>query len=167
MAQQVSLLTKWPAYAAAGWAFLFAGVSFYWAAGGTLGANTLGDITKTSDANAAFTAIVWLSGLLKALAGVLALALVRRWGRHISRWILLTATWVAGGCMALYGVANLLVRALMGLGVIPTPASMHTEAARWHLLLWDPWWLLGGVLFCVAAWNFGHAFHRAHTAKST
>jgi hypothetical protein len=55
--------------------------------------------------------------------------------------------------MLLYGAANLAVRAAMAAGLLATPGSMHSDAARWHLLLWDPWWVLGGVLFVLAAWS--------------
>jgi hypothetical protein len=49
--------------------------------------------------------------------------------------------------------ANLAVRAVMALGLLAMPESMHSDAARWHLVLWDPWWVLGGVLFVIAAWT--------------
>jgi hypothetical protein len=33
---------------------------------------------------------------------------------------------------------------------------LGSEAAvRWHLALWDPVWLLGGILFAAAAYFFG------------
>ncbi len=35
--------TRLVAYMAAAWAFVFAAMSFYWAAGGTAGASTLGE----------------------------------------------------------------------------------------------------------------------------
>jgi len=73
-----------------------------------------------------------------------------------------TATWVAGVGMLLYGGANLAVRAVMAVGLLATPESMHSDAARWHLVLWDPWWVLGGVLFVIAAWTCGRARRRPH-----
>jgi hypothetical protein len=30
----------------------------------------------------------------------------------------------------------------------------YTPALRWHLVLWDPWWLGGGVLLGIAAWGY-------------
>jgi hypothetical protein len=144
------------AYAAAAWAFAFAAISFYWAAGGTAGADTIGS-TIADPALArdpGMVAILWATGALKALAGALALALAlaRPWGRRIPRWLPIAACWVGGAFMALYGAANLAVRALMALGLLATPDSMRTPAAQWHLLLWDPWWVLGGLLFVAAAW---------------
>lgn len=148
--------TAWAAYAAGAWAFAFAALSFYWAAGGTAGADTIGDIIKGRPLarDPGFVAILWATGALKALAGLLALALVRPWGRLIPHWTLLTATWGTGALLTLYGGANLAVRGLMAVGVMSTPASMRSVAARWHLVLWDPWWLLGGILFLAAAWGY-------------
>ena len=148
--------TAWAGYAACTWAFVFAAVSFYWAAGGTAGADTIGDtITKPALArDPTFVAILWATGALKVLAGLLALALVRPWGRLTPRWMLLTAAWGTGALLVLYGGANLAVRGLMAVGLLSTPESMHSTAAQWHLLLWDPWWLFGGILFVAAAWYY-------------
>ena len=144
----------WAAYVACFWAFGFAAMSFYWAAGGTLGLATQSEQILALAGEPWFVAVVWLTGILKAGVGVLALALVRPWGEKFPRWLLFTATLGAGAVFALYGGANLSVRGLMALGLMETPASMRSVAARWHLLLWDPWWLLGGVLFLLAAWQF-------------
>ena len=145
----------WAVHAAAAWALVFAAMSFYWAAGGTLGSSTMSDaiVEPARAREPRFVALLWTSGALKAIAGLLALALVRPWGRLLPRWVPLTATWVAGVGMLLYGAANLAVRAAMAAGLLATPGSMHSDAARWHLLLWDPWWVLGGVLFVLAAWS--------------
>lgn len=145
----------WAAHAAAVWAFAFATASFYWAAGGTFGMNTLGNTIEGLAAQSAwFTAAVWVTGALKAAGGMLALALVRPWGELLPRRLRLVAAAGAGGVMALYALANLGARAIQAIGLIPTPASMDTAAAWWHLLLWDPWFLVGGLLFLLAAWQF-------------
>ena len=34
---------EWAGYAACAWTFVFAAISFYWAAGGTAGLDTIGD----------------------------------------------------------------------------------------------------------------------------
>jgi hypothetical protein len=84
---------------------------------------------------------------------VLLLALIGQWAVSIPTWIPRVAAWIAGIAMLLYGAANLAVRAVMAVGLIHTPASMHSQAASWHLVVRDIWWLLGGVLFTVAAWS--------------
>lgn len=146
--------SNWAAYAACLWASVFAAMSFYWALGGTVGMNTQSEQILALSGEAWFVAVVWATGVLKVLAGLLALALVRSWGRTIPRWLLLVAAWGTGMLLSLYGGANLAVRALMAVGFMDTPESMRSAAAYWHLVLWDPWWLLGGILFLLAAWRY-------------
>jgi uncharacterized protein DUF3995 len=154
---------SWAGYAAAAWAFLFAATSFYWALGGRLGVETIGEaITGPALAgDTTILAIVWITGLLKVAAGVVALALVRPWGRRIPRWALLLAGWGASALFLVYGAANLIQDTLIVAGAIPTPAGLGAVAAHWHLFLWDPWWLLGGVLFALASWScWAHGHER-------
>jgi len=147
----------WAAYAACAWAFAFAALSFYWAAGGTAGAETIGEaVTKPVLAREpGWIALLWATGVLKALGGLLALSLVQPWGRAIPRWMRLTAAWGAGALMFLYGGASMVQFTLMAAGVLSVPASVDATAVRWHLLLWEPWWMLGGLLFMAAAWLAG------------
>jgi hypothetical protein len=147
------------AYAASAWAFAFAALSGYWAAGGTALADTLGaSVTGPALAREpGFVALLWGVAAAKALLGLLALALASRSHLFVPRWLLLVAAWGAGAFMVLYAGANLAVRGLMAAGVMPTPEAMHSAAARWHLFLWDPWWLLGGLLFVATAWFAGRA----------
>jgi hypothetical protein len=65
--------------------------------------------------------------------------------------LLIAEVWAAGLLLTLYGVANLVDHGRMVAGLRNTPAVLGEQAARWHLLLWDPVWLLGGVLFLAAA----------------
>ena len=76
------------------------------------------------------------------------------------RWRLRAAAWAGGGLALLYGAASLVQHALMLTGVIAAPARLGRIAARWHLLLWDPWWILGGVLFVATAWLTGQSSGR-------
>ncbi len=85
---------------------------------------------------------------------LVALATVRSWGRVVFRRVLLTTTWGLGVGMAGYGALGMIVDGLRAAGVIGVPESTDWTAFRWHLLLWDPWWLLGGVLFVAAARDF-------------
>lgn len=57
--------------------------------------------------------------------------------------------------MALYGGASWVQEGLMVFGVIHIPAGLGRTAALWHVLLWDPWWLLGGILFILTASTYG------------
>lgn len=150
--------TTWFAYAAAVWAFIFAAISFYWAAGGMVGAETLGaGIARLAAArDAEMITVTWVTGGLKVLAGLLALALVQRWGRVFPQWLLRVAAWGAGLLFLGYGVINVLQHA----GMLADPTRIgellgSVEAVRWHLALWDPFWVIGGMLFCAAAYLAG------------
>jgi Protein of unknown function (DUF3995) len=147
--------TPWAAYTACAWALAFAAMSFYWAAGGTAGADTLGPaITMLGLTRApGFVALLWATGALKALAGLLGLALVRPWGGVIPRRLLLTSGWGTGILLALYGGASWIQHGLMVTGVVRIPTGLGQTAALWHLFFWDPWWTLGGILFMAAAWH--------------
>ncbi|WP_294084990.1 DUF3995 domain-containing protein [Sphaerobacter sp.] len=144
-------------YAASAWALIFSAQSFYHAAGGTAGAETIGPAIAEHvlAREPLWVAAMWITGGLKVAAALLGLALVRPWGRHLPRWLLLVAGWGAVAVMAVYeGAASLAQHALMVAGVIDIPAGLGPTAARWHLALWDPWWLLGGILFGVATWRY-------------
>lgn len=134
---------------------MFGAVSFYWAAGGTLGTGRLAKSVRELGLvrDPTFITEVWITGILKVLAGLLALALVRPWGRRLPRRPLRAAVWAAGGLLILYGGSGLVQAALIEAGVIDVPASMGEAAVRWYLVLWEPWWLLGGFLFAAAAWS--------------
>lgn len=148
---------RWPGYAACAWALVFAAQSIYHAAGGTVGAETIGPaIAEPVRAREpAWVALMWVTAALKLIAALLALALVRPWGRVVPRRLLLAAGWCAVAVMGVYeGAASLVQHALMVAGVIDTPEGLGATAARWHPLLWDPWWLLGGILFGLATWRY-------------
>jgi hypothetical protein len=83
-----------------------------------------------------------------------ALATTRTWGRSAARRLLLVSAWMLGLGMAAYGALGLLLDGLRLLGIIAVSAAVNWTTVRWHLLLWDPWWLTGGLLFVVAARGF-------------
>jgi Protein of unknown function (DUF3995) len=143
----------WAPLAAAAWALAFAGVSFYWAAGGEVGLETVGEeierdaLARDPDA----IALVWVTGGLKVLGAALALALLRPRGPALVRRAVGLAGWIVGIGLLLYAAANFIQHGLMAAGAIDTPDSLGESAVTWHLALWDPVWLLGGVLFTAAA----------------
>ncbi len=144
-------------YAAAACAFLFAGVSFYWGLGGAYGLDTVNAeaVALSESGNVwAFTA-VWVTGLLKVAGGVLALALVQPWGRRrFRRGMLLTAGWGGSVLLMLYGGGQIALQLLLLSGAIATPPDMDWRAFYGHLYIWDPWFLLWGVLLAMATWSF-------------
>jgi Protein of unknown function (DUF3995) len=137
----------WPAYAAAAWAFTFAAVSFYWGLGGTVGLDTL-SLSLEQDAREGGTEVLALTivpGVAKLALGILALALV-----HPRRPAVVLA-WLAGLGMTLYGAVLTGEKALMKLDVLDVPQALGDDRVGWYLFFWDPLWLIGGILFLLAA----------------
>lgn len=142
------------AVGAAVWAFVFAGISFYWASGGTFGVWTVGrQITSLAESTPGFPAVLWVDAIVKTLLGVLALAIAfPSWQAALpgGRW-LPSVAWVAGLAMAAYGSVELAVTGvsalLMVAGILPVTSSVDWMGILGHLGLWDPYWILGGVLF--------------------
>ena len=125
----------------------------HWALGGRIGANTLGPAILAAAADPWFVALgLWGVGGIKLLGGLVALALVQPWGRLLPQIVLRTAAWIGGGFALLYGLALYIQHTLMIGGSIALPSGLGSTAARWHLVLWDPWWILGGILFIGTAW---------------
>lgn len=145
----------WAAYAATTWAILFAGQSLYGAAGGTFGLATFGrEIERQArERDPGFITVVVITGGLKLVAAALALALAGRWGRALPPRALRGIAWATSGFLLLYGAANLAQHALMQAGVLDVPSGLGRTGLRGHLLLWDPWWILGGILFAMATWH--------------
>jgi hypothetical protein len=127
---------------------LYAAVSVYWGLGGTWLVDTVGgSLAKRGRAgDAAVLAAVWAAAAVKLTASLLPLAAVRgRGGRAV--WIL---AWLAAGILVLYGlvlsVAGWLVRA----GIVHASAHADRRALAWHAYLWDPWFLVWGLLIAAA-----------------
>ncbi|MEU7986079.1 DUF3995 domain-containing protein [Streptosporangium canum] len=142
----------WAGYGAAAWGFLFAMPSFYWALGGTAGAATMISAPlarMAQDRVTWFLVVLWVTGALKVVGGVLGLALLRRWGTGVSR-LLQLAAWGAGVLLLWHGglfvVQGLLLQA-DSTGIAPE----SLPAIRWYTYLWGPWFMAGGLLFLMAA----------------
>jgi hypothetical protein len=133
------------------WAVLFAAISFYWGAGGTWAASTIGPALSdpVRDRDPAMVALVHGTGVAKLVAAALAASLLVHRPAP-SRRRLRAVSWVVAGGVAAYGLANLIQHALFVAGALDVPDGLGESAARWHLAVWDPWWILGGVLLLVA-----------------
>jgi len=149
--------TAWAAYAACVLALLYAIPSFYWAAGGTIGLDTVGgaieELARARDP--AGVALGIGAGVLKVAGAVLALALVRPRGRRVPRRLVGGVAWAASVVLTLYGGLLVAVGALVLAGVIGPAGPVDRTALRWHVLLWDLWFLVWGLLLGVAAWHYG------------
>jgi hypothetical protein len=139
-----------PAYVAAGLAFAYAAVSAYWALGGTALLDTVGGGLErlAREGGAAGAVLGGGTVLLKVAGGVVALALVRPFGARVPARLLEGTAVVAGVVLTLYGAGQVLLGGLALTGLLGEPADPH--ALRWHVLLWDSWFLLWGLLLLVA-----------------
>lgn len=111
-----------------------------------MGLDTLGEGMKAmaEAGDSTLMLINWVSVVGKVMLGLLALALARQWRSALFRRLLQIGAWVAGALLALMLSGAMDIARLLG----------SVSAARWHLFLWDPVWLLGGILFLLAAWRY-------------
>src|SRR5690348_17312950 len=89
------------ATAACAWAFLFAALSFFWAAGGRTSLQPLEQPPASS--RTAWLVVDLAAGILKIGGGLLALALVHSGEQRRLHWLLLAAAWIGGVGLCLYG----------------------------------------------------------------
>jgi hypothetical protein len=139
----------------------YVAISVYWAVGGKWLLDTVGiSLSQPGQAGrAAALFAVWGAAALKAIAAalpVLAVLAGDSWPRTASqrpRRVVRVLAWIEAAILVGYGliltVAGLLVQA----GVISASAHADHLALRWHAYLWDPWFLLWGILVTVALWR--------------
>jgi hypothetical protein len=131
---------------------VFALPSFYWAAGGVAGAATTvapALVRLVQEQATWFIVVLWVTGLLKVVGGLLGLALVGGWGQRGSRFLQL-AGWGAGVLLVWHGGLFLVQGLLVQSGVV-TIAPELLSVSRWYTYLWGPWFVVGGLLFIMAA----------------
>ena len=141
------------AYAAAIAAFSYALVSAYWALGGHGLVSTVGGYAaQFAHRGGAAAALLALAAMVaKAACGLLALALVRPWGRVIPRRWLRAVSAAASLLLIVYGAVNVLAAALVLSGVLHLGGRVDWTALRWHAGVWDLWFLVWGILLALAA----------------
>ena len=103
----------------------------------------------------AFPVLIALAATLaKVLGGLLALALVRPWGRVVPRRWLLIGSAGASVVLVVYGGLNVLLGALVLSGAIHPAGSVDRTALRWHVGVWDLWFLVWGILLALATVSY-------------
>jgi Protein of unknown function (DUF3995)/NYN domain len=134
------------ALAALGTGLAYAAISVYWGLGGTWLLDTVdGTLARSSGALAA----VWAAAVVKAVAAALpvcAVADLLPSRRRLVRLLSWTEAVVLTGYGLVLSVAGWLVQA----GVIRPGANADHRALAWHAYLWDPWFLVWGLLAAIA-----------------
>jgi hypothetical protein len=99
---------------------------------------------------AAAVLLAWAVTVAKVGGGLLAFALVSRWGRVIPRVWLLIGSAGASVLLVVYGGLYVLAGALVLSGVIHPSGSTNWTALHWHVGVWDMWFLVWGILLALA-----------------
>jgi len=164
VAARVWLSARWAGYAAAAVAVAYAGVSLYWAFGGQALLSTVGGWPEQAARRGGATAV--LLGVLVAgakLAGaVLALAVAHRVGGPVARRRLVRLAAATSTLLVLYGGVLVVAGALVLAGVIDPGGAVDRTALRWHVLVWDAWFLLWGLLLGLAVLHHRQTHNKSH-----
>jgi hypothetical protein len=99
-------------------------------------------------------AALWVTGFLKVLGALLALALVRPWGERLPRRLMGVLGWGAAVLLTLYGGVLVGAEALVASGLLKPAEPVAWKPLLWHLYVWDMSFLIWGLLFGLAAWRF-------------
>lgn len=105
-------------------------------------------------------------GVLCVVGAVVALALIQPWGRYLAPRLMLFFAWAGGVVLTLHALYGYVVHGLAALGIItwtqvqqwagapitPLSAAEIRELITASLLIWNPWFLLGGLLYLIVAW---------------
>jgi hypothetical protein len=144
------------AYAAAVLAFGYALVSVYWAVGGQGLLSTVGGFAEQAARQGGAGAVLLglVAAAAKVVGGLLALALVRQWGRVIPRLWLLIASAAASVLLVVYGGLNVLGGVLVLSGAYHPSGGVDRTALRWHAGVWDLWFLVWGILMAIATVSY-------------
>jgi hypothetical protein len=133
---------------------MYAGISVYWGFGGTRLLDTIGGTLEREGraGNAGLLAVLWVTVALKLAAASLGLVAVLgpQWVRARHRQLARRAAWAAALILVLYGGVLTIVGLLVQLDLVHASANADHTALRWHAYLWDPWFLVWGVLLAAA-----------------
>lgn len=131
---------------------LYALLSAYWGLGGTRFLDTIGGTLEREGRarTGLIVAVLWLSVILKLLAAAVGLLAAGPQPRTRLRRLARRTAWAAAGVLTLYGCLLTAVGLLVQADVLSASADADHRALRWHAYLWDPWFLLWGVLLGIA-----------------
>lgn len=140
-------------YSGVVWCTVFAAMTFYWAGGGMLGVRSLGGVIyqKALSGDADFLAVVRLTGYAKLLGGLFLLLLLRKWPRPVNK-ALYYLSLAGGGLLFMYGLANFITLILDWMDVLKLAIEPYSRT--WRLWFWEPFWMLGGILFLLSGMKF-------------
>lgn len=146
-------LRGWWGYLACLWASLFGGLHFYWALGGDWGLSVSAGDRLAAERPIWFVVTgLWGVGALCLVGGLL--------GWALARWRLHGVPGLVVRCLG-WGVAALLLIRAVGVEFLLLSNATHVDTSIsagqrfWTLVLWNPWFVVGGVAFGCAAFVAG------------
>jgi hypothetical protein len=133
----------------------YAAISVSWAAGGTWLLDTVaGTLEQQGRAgNPGIIVAVGAAAVLKIIGAIVPLAAAgvtpgpATTGRRRQMRVL---AWLEAAVLTIYGLVLTGAGVLVQSGVIAPAASADHRALAWHAGLWDPWFLLWGMLITAA-----------------
>ncbi len=138
MAENPARPLKLAAYAAAVWSVIFGAVHLYWLLGGDVG---LPQGRSVFDNTA----------LLVIDIVALALSLVCSWGLRLPHRLRLYPAVATATLLIVHAVPAMVGWVRLAVGSYPDELS---DLARFSLFVYEPWFLIGGILFALAAGGF-------------
>jgi Protein of unknown function (DUF3995) len=131
---------------------LYAEISLYWGLGGTWLLNTIGAQLKKQGraGNGLVVFALWTAVVLKVVASALPLLALRQLPRPAWRHMVWVLACVEAGILTVYGLVLTTAGLLVQTDVIHAPVTADHRALAWHAYLWDPWFLIWGLLVTVA-----------------
>ncbi|WP_326609081.1 DUF3995 domain-containing protein [Streptomyces scopuliridis] len=141
---------------------LFMAIHLYWAVGGTWGLPLLALQEK-----AAVQAVNWVVSVIMVIGALFVLALNHPIGRRVPSWTLLVPLWTGAVVCVSHAIYGLITKALylsgwhgavnfpVVAGVSPaTAAAENRHSAILDILVFEPCFLIQGLLLALAAWQF-------------
>lgn len=134
------------------WCCVFAAAHVFWAVGGSAGLASSAGEDLAARRPAAFV-ILGLWGVAGSLL-LVALGIVAVGTGQLPSRVARLGAWtigVIGGCLFVRGIA---VELLLGIDIAGLRAAVGPLETRWSLVLWNPWFVLGGALLLATATRF-------------
>jgi hypothetical protein len=133
----------------------YAAISVYWALGGTWLLDTVGGTLEQQGhaGNPGIILAVWAAAVLKIIGAIVPLAAAGVTpGQATSAWRrqVRVLAWLEAAILTVYGLVLTGAGLLVQSGAIASSASTDHRALAWHPYLWDPWFLVWGMLVTAA-----------------
>jgi hypothetical protein len=143
------------AQAACGVGLAYAAISVYWALGGTWLLDTVGGTLEQQGrtGNPGIILAVCAAAVLKVIGAIVppaAVGVTSGQATIARRRRVRVLAWLEAAILTIYGLVLTVAGLLVQSGAIAPAASADRRALAWHAYLWDPWFLLWGVLVAAA-----------------